>query len=112
MNPGRTLLGFVFTILGFVFLGINVGWWSMDVWGAIAQLWPVLIVIAGLRLLLRNNALFLLLSLLAIVVGLAIASATDRTTQSSNRWHINVGKPLSGETSTLNRQSPLTRPAV
>ena len=59
--------------LGAVFLLNNLGYLSLNVWAAIIQLWPVLIIAIGLDIILRHRSV--LWQLLGLVIALAVLVA-------------------------------------
>src|SRR4030065_94248 len=60
--------------LGTVFLLNNLGYLSLNVWAAIVQLWPVLIIAIGLDVMLRHRSA--VWQLLGLVIALAVLVAS------------------------------------
>ena len=68
MNSGKFVIGILIAALGVAFLGMNFHWWSGLVIERLSSLWPALLVIIGLRILLRSDSAFILLTLLMLAV--------------------------------------------
>jgi hypothetical protein len=49
--------GTLILLIGVTLLGVNTGYLSSDVWGNVLQLWPVLLIVWGLNIILRNTSL-------------------------------------------------------
>ena len=75
-GTGRLFLGLLFLIIGVAFLAQNFGWVSGVDLGALWQLWPALVIIAGLSLLSRGSWLGSLLSFLIILAVLWLVVMT------------------------------------
>lgn len=73
MKGLRFLWGIILLELGFLFLGINLSWWPNAVWLSFASFWPIILIIIGLRVLLKNNGLFSLLTLIIVTAFLLIS---------------------------------------
>jgi hypothetical protein len=73
MRPSNFFGGLIIIAVGVLFLGVNAGWWSSEIWGQLWRLWPVAIIIVGLRQAIKSDPLFLLLSLVAIGIGLVLS---------------------------------------
>jgi hypothetical protein len=61
--------GLVIAGIGFLMLGVNLGWWSGDVWSAFWLLWPLIFIVLGLRFLINRDKIFMLASLLLVVAA-------------------------------------------
>lgn len=72
MQATRILFGLLVLAVGFIFLGNNFGWWPSFNWSSLWQLWPILLIIVGLRQLIRNDGLFALLAFAFVIAGLAL----------------------------------------
>ncbi len=75
MNPFRFLVGLLILIVGVVFLGQNMGWWSQTVWQQFTFLWPLVLIILGLGIIARNSLVFLLITFGLVVLGGALVWA-------------------------------------
>lgn len=63
-NISSFITGALIAGLGFLFLGNNLGWWSAA-WDQVWRFWPVILILLGLRLLVRG-ALFVLVALIIL----------------------------------------------
>ncbi len=66
--------GLIIFTIGLLFLGINLGWWTNDIWINFFSLWPLILIAFGLRLLIRNDSFFLL-SLVSLLLALTFLFA-------------------------------------
>lgn len=106
----RAFWGLFFLVIGALFLAINFGWLTPDVWGRIWQLWPLLVIALGLRSLIRNDNAFMLSLLVLVAIGAVILTVLPNRAASlrfgpfgeirTEEWHIG-GKSLSGERATF-----------
>ncbi len=90
MRPLQTLIGLIIVIIGVTYLGINFGWWSASAWNNVVQLWPLLLVILGLRLLLRGAMalLFVLVGLILLfIAGIATGVVKTDSYTTSSSYH-------------------------
>lgn len=76
VHHGTGFGGVILVLLGLLFLGLNYGWWGIDVWAVVWRLWPVLIILLGLRILLPRHRLYswLMLAVTLAVFALAVAA--------------------------------------
>lgn len=84
MNRGL-FWGIFFVTIGLLFLARNLGWLAID-WETIRNLWPILLILAGINLILerRNNqAAIVTTVLLAVAVPVALFSFVTRH---HDRW--------------------------
>lgn len=84
MNRGL-FWGIFFVTIGLLFLARNLGWLSID-WETIRNLWPVLLILAGVNLILErrgSQAAIATTVLLAIAAPIALFSFVGRN---HNRW--------------------------
>lgn len=58
MNNRRLIGGIILIILGILFLLTNLGYIGFDVLLGIFDLWPLLLVVAGVNILFNKNLLF------------------------------------------------------
>lgn len=65
--------GLIVIAIGVIFLGQNAGWWTHDIWGQIIDKWPVILIIVGLRQIVKNDPLFLVLSLATVALAFGFA---------------------------------------
>lgn len=74
MKFGRLIWGLIILIAGVLFLGINFGWWSPDIFLCLASLWPVLIILIGLSIALgHDNPVLIVLTLIIILLSVILA---------------------------------------
>ncbi|HEY1074637.1 MAG TPA: DUF5668 domain-containing protein [Patescibacteria group bacterium] len=64
------ILGLIITALGLSYLGTNLGLWASFNWMNVWALWPLILILIGVRLLVRSNRLFALGAF--IILGLAL----------------------------------------
>lgn len=70
MRFGRLMIGFLILIIGILVLGINLNWWTNDVWLNLAALWPLILIIIGIRLAFGdNNPVTIFLLMLIFLFG-------------------------------------------
>lgn len=89
MSTGKFLCGLFFIFLGFIFLGINLGYFSSDIWAEIWKYWPILFVIAGLSIAFGEDkkhwlAISLFIVLILVIFQLFFPQKTY--TRSQNDW--------------------------
>jgi hypothetical protein len=102
MNPFSVLIGLFVVLVGVVFLGINVGLWSSAVWAYLATLWPIVLIIIGLRFIIRNNPLFLGLTVIILLAtGFLATTPLVRSERNGLRWY-------SHQKTEFKRQMPIT----
>lgn len=58
-DPKRLVPGFMLLILGLVLLALNLGWLQIDLWVLAWRFWPLLLILAGLRLLIKPPLAYL-----------------------------------------------------
>lgn len=88
MNRGL-FWGIFFVTIGLLFLARNLGWLAID-WETVRNLWPVLLILAGINLILErrgNQAAIVTTVLLAIAAPVALFSFVNRHHDRwENRW--------------------------
>lgn len=92
MNPVRLVVGLAILFIGLLFLGVNIGWWSPAVWMYVVQFWPVLLIIYGVALLLRNAIATLIVALgLLLLLGWSVSTGAihSRTQLPFGMVHLN-----------------------
>lgn len=70
MDAMKLFWGLVIALLGLVFIGVNVGWWNSSVWLSIVALWPVILIVVGLKLIVQDGKLLSLLLLGVILLAI------------------------------------------
>lgn len=69
MNPMKFFWGLVFAGVGFLLLGVNLGWWSTNVGEVLWYLWPVIIIVLGIRFIVSSDRLFVILAVLTLLLS-------------------------------------------
>lgn len=69
MNPMKFFLGLVITLIGFLILGVNLGWFDDSVWAKLFLLWPLFIIVWGLALAIKNKKFVFFLILLIFILS-------------------------------------------
>ncbi len=90
--------GTLILLIGVTLLGVNTGYLSSDVWGNVLRLWPVLLIVWGLNIILRNTALQFLTYLSPVILILAFiyAATWAPVEDESGGWHLPMFIGLSG----------------
>lgn len=73
-NNRHVLPGLLLLALGVVWLAINLDWLQLDFWALLWRLWPLILILIGLRFLIRQSSLYALVVLL-ILGGVVLAAA-------------------------------------
>lgn len=83
------IVGLILTALGLSYLGTNLGWWDSFPWFNVWLLWPIILILLGLRLLVRSAILFWIGAIIIIGLGVSmLVMAGERpltATQTSER---------------------------
>lgn len=75
MKFGALLSGLFWILIGIAILGVNCHWWSSDIWYQILALWPLILVVIGIRLMLGDeNPITFFLCILIILLGVGFVS--------------------------------------
>jgi hypothetical protein len=109
MNSRRLSWGLLVVAIGILLLGQNLDWWSGIAWNRLWELWPLLFIVIGLRMVVKSNGLFLLAMVAIIAVGslmLVDNVIETRTTHSSMHWNFGKNFHLSGETARFTESVP------
>ena len=59
--------GLIIALSGVLFLGGNLDWWSVDLVSRVFWFWPVILIILGSRMIIKNNVIFTGLVLLIVL---------------------------------------------
>lgn len=87
MKPMQTFWGLLIIIVGVIFLGINMGWWSGILWDQIWQLWPLILIVVGLRSLIKSDSLYIISLIVTLAIGLLLVGLTYGKTETvRNEW--------------------------
>ncbi len=95
--------GTLILLTGVTLLGVNTGYVSGHVWGNLWKLWPVLLIVWGLNIILRNTSLQFLsyLSPLILILAFAYAAWWAPIEGDNGGWHfpkyIGLSRPESRE---------------
>lgn len=73
MNFGRIFWGLLILFAGVILLGISLGWWGENVWQSLLLLWPVIIVLIGVRMIFGDSPLSVILLILLFGASFAFA---------------------------------------
>lgn len=101
MKGMRFFWGVILLILGVLFLGTNIGWWPNAVWISFLSYWPIIVIVLGLRVLIKNNGLFSILALIIIIASLILSLYLPGVV--FNRWHWSDNSLKSSTDSTSQR---------
>ncbi len=75
MKFGALLSGLFWILIGVAILGVNCHWWSSDIWYQILALWPLILVVIGIRLIFGDeNPVTFFLCILIILLGVGFVS--------------------------------------
>jgi len=75
MKLGSLLSGMFWIFIGILILGVNSHWWSSDIWYQLLAIWPLILVIAGIRLIFGDkNPVSFFLCILCILLGFVFIS--------------------------------------
>lgn len=107
MDPLALLWGIVLTAIGVAYLGINAGWWSPLIWQDLLRFWPVLLILMGIRLLIRSRLayFFLALGVIALVVWLVMLDNVARSQTSTTIWDFKTSNPITEERTSFNQST-------
>lgn len=89
MQSMKLFWGLTILALGLVFIGVNQGWIGSSVWLSILALWPILLIVIGLNLLIKDEKI---LSLLIILIVLASTIFVALTYNRNNTFWENRGE--------------------
>jgi hypothetical protein len=82
--------GTLILLIGVTLLGVNTGYLSSDVWVNVWRLWPVLLIVWGLNIILRNTSLQFISYLSPVILILAFTYAATWAPVEDERggWHL------------------------
>lgn len=66
-NPMKFFWGLVFTGIGVLLLGTNLGWWSAEVWNMFWLFWPMIFIVLGIRFLVNDDLIFSVVALILVL---------------------------------------------
>lgn len=72
MRVGSLIWGFIVLLLGIIFLGINLDWWNSSVLFDLFSLWPVIILLIGVKIIFGHNYLLSAIISLLILIGVVV----------------------------------------
>lgn len=73
MSVSRFIWGVVVFGLGLALLGANLGWWPGNIWQNLLVYWPVILILIGLRIIIKNDNVFIVIFLFTLVGVLMLA---------------------------------------
>jgi hypothetical protein len=76
MSISKFIWGLFFIGLGVLFLGSNLGWWGYDIFKHLVYFWPIILVLIGLRFIIRDDTVYGVIFLI-LVAGVVWAAATN-----------------------------------
>ncbi|HOX41090.1 MAG TPA: DUF5668 domain-containing protein [bacterium] len=76
MRFGRIFWGLLLVLIGVLFLGSNMNWWSLNVFALLADFWPVLLVIIGTRIVFGEESPIPLIVLILAMAGIIAVAAS------------------------------------
>ena len=82
--------GTLILLIGVTLLGVNTGYLSSDVWVNVWRLWPVLLIVWGLNIILRNTSLQFIsyLSPVILILAFTYAATWAPVDNESGGWHL------------------------
>jgi|GEM_PF-812399 len=82
--------GTLILLIGVTLLGVNTGYLSSDVWVNVWRLWPVLLIVWGLNIILRNTSLQFIsyLSPVILILAFTYAATWAPVEDESGGWHL------------------------
>jgi len=82
--------GTLILLIGVTLLGVNMGYLSSDVWVNVLNLWPVLLIVWGLNIILRNTSLQFIsyLSPVILILAFTYAATWAPVENESGGWHL------------------------
>lgn len=85
MNSMKLFWGMILLLTGATFIAVNMGYVESSVWLDIFALWPLILVVLGLRLLIKNEKLLAVIYMLIVLfaVSFIVASAGTKNITSS-----------------------------
>ncbi len=75
-NEFSIIVGALLIVLGLLFLGRELNWWTVDIGHILATFWPVVLILFGVRLLLPRGRLYSWIIALVIIGGAALFTLT------------------------------------
>jgi hypothetical protein len=85
MNSTKLLWGITVVTVGLMLIAANLGYISQTIWFDLLRLWPLILVFIGLKLIIKNEYLILLLGLITFVLGVSFVISNNE-----NRWQYRV----------------------
>ncbi|MEI6498356.1 MAG: DUF5668 domain-containing protein [bacterium] len=98
MNKSRFLSGTFFLFIGFVLLGTNLHWWNIDVWNVLFAFWPLILILIGLAMIIRNNVVMTIIAF-AMIVAILLITKTNPNLVDNGSFHFFNNEPLTSELS-------------
>jgi len=104
MNSMRLFGGLTLLALGAVFVAVSRGTLDSSIWINIISLWPVLLVLLGLRLIVRNDKLLMLITLFVFLFSVLFVAVTykEDTIVYKGRQEVSTGNYDVGNVKKLN----------
>jgi len=78
--------GLVVLSFGLVLIGTNQGWISSSIWASIFMLWPILLIVIGLSLIIKNQKVLSVVVLLIMLASTCVVAMTYNRNNSDFVW--------------------------
>lgn len=65
MNPMKLFWGLFLIAVGILLLGVNLSWWYFSM-GALWILWPLILIVVGIRFMVSDDYIFIIVAFLLI----------------------------------------------
>jgi hypothetical protein len=85
MNSSKFIWGLTVLSIGVILFMANLGYISQTVWFDILRLWPLIIIFIGLKLVVKNDYIVLVLGLITLVLSLGFVISNN-----DNKWQYRV----------------------
>ncbi len=94
MNPMKFFWGITIALLGFALLGVQEGWVDESIWLKIVYLWPIILIVWGLSLIIKNKKS--MVAIILLIIALAILFISTNSGLEYRIMNINGSVELSG----------------
>ena len=93
MRFDRLFIGIIVVLIGVIILGINFGWWNGGVWIYLLELWPLLLILIGVRFIFgAESPVTVILLALSLVFAIAYLSNFKEVRTNLPLSHFNVSE--------------------
>jgi hypothetical protein len=102
----RSLPGVILVLIGLAFLGQNLNWWGPVEWVRLWQLWPLILIAVGMKMVIKNPVLLGLGAMGLILIGVVMMTEPMIETHTkTSQWGFSKNN-FSGETATFSQSAP------